>query len=137
MAALTAGRVTNWQDGEVVVVPVAASTTIYEGGMVAVNSSGDARPAADAAGLKVIGRAEEYVVNAGSAGAKTIKVRRKKAFWWVNDGTNAVTKAHLHGLATIYVKDDQTVASAGGTNSIVAGRGLAVDATLGVLVETP
>lgn len=137
MAALTAGRSTEWQDGDLIVIPVAATTTIYDGSLVAVNSSGDARPAADAAGLKVVGRAEEYVANTGSAGAKTIKVRRGCAFWWANDGTNAVTKAHCHGLASVYVKDDQTVASAGGTNSIIAGRALQVDATLGVLVETP
>lgn len=137
MAALTAGRATAWQDGDIVVLPVKAATTIYEGGLVAVDSSGDALPAADAAGLKVVGRAEEYVVNAGAAGAKTIKVRRGCAIWLANDTVSAVTKAHLHGLAIIYVKDDQTVSSGTGTNSIVAGRGLQIDATMGVLVELP
>lgn len=138
MAALTTGRNTNWQDGDIVSVPVAAATTIYAGALVAVNAAGDALPAADAAGLKVIGRAEEGVVNAGAAGAVSILVRRGCSLWLNNDGAGTpVTKAMLHGLASIYVLDDNTVSGATGTNSIVAGRGIALDSVLGVLVETP
>jgi len=81
----------------------------------------------------VMGMFEEQVDNAaGAAGAKTVMIRRGRAFWFANSGTNAVTIAHRGGV--VYVEDDQTVASAGGTNSIVAGICLAVDATKGVLV---
>lgn len=135
MTALAGDRRTNMQKGVFVTMDMAAATKISTGALVAVDSSGNALPAADAAGLKVVGRAEETVDNvSGSAGDLTIKVRRLSAFWYANSSGNAVTKAHLHGLAPIYVEDDQTVASAGGSNNIVAGKGLAIDSTLGVLI---
>lgn len=131
--ALTADRNTPHKDGEVLAPGVAASTKIYGGGLVAVNAAGYALPAADAASLKVIGRAEEQVDNSsGANGDLTVKVRRKKAFVFKNSATNACTIAHL--LTNIYVQDDETVASAGGVNSIVAGKMLGLE-TEGVLVE--
>lgn len=135
MAALTEDRRSNMQDGEIVTLPVEAATKIYTGAITAVNAAGNGLPAADAAGLVSVGRAEETVDNsAGAAGALTVKVRKLKAFWYANSSGSPVTKAHLHGLATIYIEDDNTVSSATGTNSVIAGKGLAVDATLGVLI---
>ncbi|MBW2688313.1 MAG: hypothetical protein JRC99_00090 [Deltaproteobacteria bacterium] len=133
--ATSADRNTSMQDGEVVVLTVAAAKTLYAGAMGAVNAAGDVLPAADAAGLKVVGRIEEYVDNsAGAAADKTVKLRRLRAFWYANSGTAAVTKAHLHGLASIYIEDDETVSSATGTNSIIAGTAIQLDATFGVLI---
>jgi len=121
------------RDGESIELQVAASTTIYAGGMVAKNASGYAVPAADAANLVVMGRAEEYVDNSsGGNGDKTVIVRRKRAFKFKNSTTNAVTIAHLGG--NVYVEDDETVASSGGTNNIVAGKCIGVDSD-GVWVE--
>ncbi len=130
--ALTADRNTAFKDGELLVRGVAASTTVYAGSMVARNASGYMVPAADAAGLVVLGMAEEQVVNAGADGAETVQVRRKKAFQFANSAANPVTIAHIG--TDIYVEDDETVASAGGTNSIVAGKCLDVDSG-GVWVE--
>jgi len=131
--ALTSDRKTPMRDGESIALEVAASTKIYAGGMVAVNSSGYAVPAADAAGLKVMGRVEEYVDNsAGGDGDKTVMVRRKKAFRFKNSSSNAVTTAHIG--SDIYVEDDETVSSSGGTNNIKAGKCLGVE-TSGVWVE--
>lgn len=131
--ALTEDRNTIMKDGETLNPEVAASTKIYGGSIVARNSSGYAVPGSDAAGLKVMGRAEEQIDNtSGANGDETIEVRRKKAFVFKNSSTNAVTIAHVG--TDIYVEDDETVSSSGGTNNIVAGKCLAI-LTEGVLVE--
>lgn len=131
--ALTADRKTPMRDGEIIELSVAGSTTIYAGGMVAKNSSGYAVPAADAANLVVMGRAEEYVDNSnGSNGDATVLVRRRKAFKFKNSSSHAVTIAHIGG--NVYVEDDETVASSGGSNNIVAGKCIGVDSD-GVWVE--
>ncbi len=128
-----ADRKTPWKDGELIVLGVAASTSIEAGKMVAKNSAGYAVEAADAANLVVMGRADEAVDNSGgSNGAETVEVRRKKVFKYDNSGTNAVTVAHIGG--NVYVEDDETVDSDGGTNNIVAGKCIGVDSD-GVWVE--
>lgn len=98
---------------------VAATTTIYAGTLVARNSSGFAVPAADSAGLVVVGRAEETVVNSGSAGDKSIRVK-PGIFGYANSATNAVAADDIGKPA--FVEDDITVATAAGTNAIVAGK---------------
>lgn len=133
MAALSADRNTAHQDGQLINMGVAASAKVYAGGMAAKNASGYTTPAADAANLVVMGMYEEQVDNSsGANAAKTVNIRRGRAFWFTNSGTNAVTIAHIGG--NVYVENDQTVASAGGTNSIVAGKCLAVDSAKGVMV---
>lgn len=100
-------------------VPVAAAATIYAGALVALNASGYAVPAADASGLKALGRAEADALNAaGLAGALTLTVKRG-VFGYSNDATNPVAITHVGSAC--YVVDDATVSSDGGTNSIVAG----------------
>ena len=130
---LTADRNTPIKDGELLVLGMAAATKVFAGGMAAANASGYIRPAADAAGLTVVGMTEEQVDNsAGANGDLTVPVRRGKVFIFKNSATNAVTLAQLG--KDIYVEDDETVASAGGTNSIVAGTCLGI-LTEGVLVK--
>lgn len=122
-----AERNTHKKDGELIPLKVAASTTIEAGKMVAVNSAGYAVEAADTAGLIVMGIADETVDNsAGANGAKTVKVRRKKAFNLANSGTAAVVQTSVG--SDVYVEDDQTVANAAGpTNDIIAGKCLGVE----------
>lgn len=115
--------------------PVAASTTIYQGAMVAVNLSGYLVPASADPLLRVLGRAEEYVDNSsGSAGAKTCKVKRG-IFGWTNSGTTfAVADAHVGRLC--YAVDDQTVSLRNPLGAYpVAGRVYDVDADGQVYVE--
>jgi len=131
--ALNKDRETPRRDGRRLVIGVAAATEIFGGGMVAVDGSGNALPAADSAGLKVAGIAEEHVDNSdGVAGEKEMLVERGRAYKLANSAANPVTAAHL--LTDVYVEDDETVAATGGTNSIVAGRCIAVDSD-GVWVE--
>ncbi len=121
MAALTQGRNTARRDGDIFEVPVAASTIIYDGAMVARNGDGNAVPAADTAGLVVIGRAEARADNSGgAAGAITVTVR-SGVFAWSHGG---LTRADLGKV--VYATDDQTVATASANK---APAGILVDVT--------
>jgi hypothetical protein len=134
MSALTADRETKMKDGELVSVPVAASTKVFGGGMVCANATGYATPGATATTLTYLGRAEEQVDNSsGAAGALSVLVRRKKAFKWANLAADLVTQAELG--KTCYVVDDQTVAKTNGTSTrSAAGVVIGIDSD-GVWVE--
>lgn len=95
--------------------PVKGSTTIYKGTMVAL-TAGYLAPAADAAGAKVVGVAQEKVVNAGADGAAYCMVDSGGAWRFVG---SSIVAADVGKIA--YVSDDITVQDATGTNSIVAG----------------
>ncbi len=116
-AALVADRITPWQDPDLQSYPVAASTKIYQGAVVMINSSGFAVPAADAAGGKVVGIAEKTVDN--SAGANgDLKVNCRRGVFLLN--ATSITQAMVGTV--MYVVDDNTIDDATGTNSIKAGR---------------
>lgn len=109
-------------------IPVAASTTITEAHMVAINSDGYAVEASKAEGLNVAGCAMRYTENEGAAGEEMVSVRRG-AFVWNNDGTIENTDI----LKECYVSDAQTVTiTAAGSSK--AGVILAVEDD-GVTVE--
>jgi hypothetical protein len=131
--AATADIDTPARPGNAVSRPVAASTIIYAGTLVAINAAGNAVPAADTAGLKVDGVAEEQVDNSdGSAGDLRINVARGVRRF-ANSSGNAVTVAEQNKI--VYVEDDGTVNKDGGTNHIPAGLCLEVDDD-GVWVDT-
>jgi len=118
MSAATQPIDTPFRTGEVISLPVEASTTIYTGTMVAVNASGNAVPAEDTASIQVIGRADADGLNAsGSAGDISIPVRRG-VFKFNISTAHPVTQADVGGV--VVVEDDNTVASTS-THSITAG----------------
>lgn len=115
--ALTADRNTQMKDAELIAVPMAA-VKIFGGGLVAVNATGYATPGAVSTALTYVGRAEETVDNAlGAPGAKSVLVRRGKAFLFANSGADPVTQAEFSQAC--YIVDDATVAktNANGTRS--------------------
>ncbi|MDA8428932.1 MAG: hypothetical protein M0T70_06715 [Geobacteraceae bacterium] len=133
--ALTADRNTPNKDGEIIIVPVAANAKIFAGAIVAANATGYATKGATATTLTYLGRADEYVDNTGGAdGAKTIQVRRGKAFKWKNSAGDAVTQAELG--KTCYIVDDDTVSksNAGGNTQSAAGKVVGIDSD-GVWVQ--
>jgi len=114
--ALSADRNTPAKDGQDIPVPMAANAVIHGGGIVVANATGYAAPGSTATGLTYLGRSEEAKDNTGGAdGAKTIRVRRKKAFKWKNSGTDPVTQAELGKVC--YIEDDETVAKTNGTST--------------------
>ena len=136
MAATTVSIVTPTRPGNIIVVPVAATTKILQGTLVCRNAAGNAVPGSDTASLVVLGIAAEEVDNtAGAAGDVTVQVERKKAFYLQNDPTNPVTIASIGTAGAAVIKDNQTVCvAAGATNDIPVGKPLEVDAN-GVWVE--
>lgn len=138
MSALTAARNTPMMGhGGLPITlsyPVAASTTIYAGGIVAINSSGYLVMASDTASTKVVGIAADVdganVVNSGSNGDVNAPVLQGVARW---ANGNSITLASVGVKA--YVSDDQTVATSGTTNSIEVGLIYLVDSQ-GVWVYT-
>lgn len=120
MAALTKDRkITTTGIRRAGAGPVAASTTIYLGAVLAVNASGYIVPASDAANLKVIGVALEAVDNsAGSAGDKTVSYGT--GVFECDNASGAIVQASFNKLC--YVADDQSVTTAAAaTNDIPVG----------------
>lgn len=137
MAALTTDRDTPSKGARLVSIPVAASTQIYAGSIVAVNASGYAVPASATAALKVIGRADGLADNsAGANGAINVLVGRDEAYLWENaTAGDAVVQANIFG--SCYAVDDNTVAgNNGGGTRPVAGTVVAIDSA-GVWVKPP
>lgn len=111
-------------------IKMAGSTTIEQGKMVGINSSGYAVEMSATTGLTHAGVALESVTNSGSAGAEMIRVR-SGTFKLANKSGDEIDQADV-GLSC-YVEDDQTVrATSAGTS--VAGKVIQVDSD-GVWVQ--
>lgn len=125
MAQLAKDRNTIQRPGDEFSRPVAASTKIFAGSLVALNAAGDAVPGSTSTTLKADGRAEEFVDNSnGSAGDAIVKIR-KGTFHFDNDGS--VTRANIGTDG--FIVDDQTIAATDGTETrSVAGVIVDVDA---------
>lgn len=131
--ALTKPRDTLERSSGLLVLPVAAATTIHQGALVAVNAAGNAVPGSVSATLKGAGRAEVSGDNSGgAAGAVSVTVKRG-VFKFKNHGADAVTAADV--LGDCFIVDDETVAKTNGANTrSKAGKVLDVEAS-GVWVE--
>ena len=128
MTALAHDRNTPMKDAEEIPALVGAAKKIYAGSLVVAAATGYAEPGSTATTLTALGRAEETVDNtAGAAGAKTVRVRRCKAFKFANLAADLVTQAEMG--KSCYIADDQTVAKTnGGATRSVAGKVLGVEA---------
>lgn len=129
MSALTTDRNTPYKDGDLMSFKVAANVKCFAGGL-AVLEGGYCRPGRTGAGLIYLGRFDEQVDNSGgAAGAKTVLVRRGKAFLFDNSSASAITQADIG--QDCYIEDDQTVAKSAGTGAGAkskAGRIMGLDA---------
>lgn len=107
MAAATADRETKRQDCKIKAYPVAASTTIYKGTLVAVNASGYLVSISDAANLIFAGVAFEKIDNsAGANGDKKCRVEKEGEHEFVYTGGDA-TIAKVGQI--VYAQDNQSV----------------------------
>jgi hypothetical protein len=116
--ALSADRNTERKDGQFVVLPVYRSVCIYAGGMVSINSSGYAIPAADTASTIFVGVAEETADNSAHAtdGYINVLVRRTGCFKFA---ATSISQSHVGSI--MYVKDDCTFDNTS-SNLIPCGR---------------
>ncbi|MFW6189899.1 MAG: hypothetical protein ACOC7T_05650 [Planctomycetota bacterium] len=117
MAALTSDRNTEYSLGDLLSLPVAASTRIFAGSLVCVDGDGNAVPAADTSGLLIAGVATAQADNRnGSAGDRSVVVRRRGRYKFGYNGTLAQAAVG----AQVYAVDDQTVDVADGVSNDVA-----------------
>lgn len=131
MTALAQARNTPERAGEVFDFPVAASTTVHQGGLAVLNA-GYAAPGTAATGLVAIGRFEESAT-AVSAGDAKVRVARG-IFKFANSASGDLI-AQADVGADCYIVDDQTVAKTSATNTRSrAGQIVAIDAD-GVWVQ--
>jgi hypothetical protein len=117
-AALTADRNTQLKlESSVLAYPVKASTTVYKGSLVCVNTSGYALPCADTASYLTVGIAEEKADNAAGAAADINVSVRAGVVALLN--ATSITQAMVG--SRMYVVDDNTVDDSAGSNGISAG----------------
>lgn len=118
--ALSAARETKrWGGGgpeRLLELPMAASTTIWQGGLTCLNASGLFVPGATATTLRAVGRAEETKVS-GSGQNPRIKVSTG-IFKFKNDAGDLVVAGDRG--AVCYITDDETVCHTS-TGKSVAG----------------
>ncbi|HTJ78533.1 MAG TPA: hypothetical protein VL357_06015 [Rariglobus sp.] len=124
MAAATAPIDTPERQGQSRNYPVAAGVILYAGALLALSATGFAVPAANTAGLKVIGRSEQTIDNSAGADGDLDVVVKAGVFGYNNSATNPVGVADVG--KTAYVEDDNTVATTA-TNKVKAGRIIALD----------
>jgi hypothetical protein len=109
-------------------IPIEAGVNIYAGTMVARNAAGNAVPASDNPGLRVLGIADEnpdgvsgdYINVGGAAGAMSVQVLRDTRVM----GNSATTPLGNGDVGNIcFAQDNQNVTTQAGTNNkIAAGR---------------
>lgn len=129
MTALAKDRDTQKKDGILVSRKVAASTKIYAGSFVALNTTGYAVPGADTANYRFGGVADAQSDNsAGADGAKSVNCWMKGLYKF---GGSGFTQADVG--KSVYLSDDQTVALTS-TNLIRCGRIVSVESATDVWV---
>ena len=111
---------------------VAASTKIPAGVMVALDTSGTATNASDAAGLIFAGVSQAMADNS-SGGASAIRVKCKPGIYEFAAAA-AYTAADVG--KQVYVTDNQTVTVSSGAHNLKCGRLFAVLASGNVRVDT-
>ncbi len=137
MAALTNSRNTPEMadGGRMQVYPVEANTVIYLGGMVALNTAGNAVPASGTSGLQIVGRAErvyngipgENANNLGGAAGAISIVCRRGVFMYA-DADNSIAAAQV-GAPAFAVDDNSVSASDGSAATAVAATAFTFPAT--------
>ena len=133
MAVATAEVNTPERQGRVTAYPVAAATKIFAGTLVALDANGNAVAAADTAGLRVVGLAQETVDNSGGL-AGAFKIATKQGVFQLNNSATDAVDANDKGKIC-FVEDDNTVCEAGANHKVKAGRVLDVT-DAGVWVDT-
>ncbi|MUZ73345.1 hypothetical protein GOZ90_11695 [Agrobacterium vitis] len=108
MTALTADRNTPQRSGDNRSFPVKGATTVFAGAMVALDPTGMLVPASATATLKIVGRNERQIVNAGADGSVRADVKTGIFRFANSASTDVIALADIG--SDCYAVDDQTVA---------------------------
>ncbi|WPO67567.1 hypothetical protein SDC64_01055 [Acinetobacter haemolyticus] len=128
MAATTTPINTEYRDGILIPVALAASAIVLQGTFAVVGADGYALDSAAVGGADQVclGIWQEDAENKGADGEANGLVHRKKLYLVANSSTDPVTQAELG--SQIYIEDNQTVAKTDGTGTrSVAGRFMGFD----------
>lgn len=131
MAALTAAKEIQEQEGKLVSLPVVGSDIIYKGALVKINAAGYAAPCASEAGSEFVGIAYETVDNsAGADGAVEVRVIPTGVFpLTIAGATQAVVGSK------VYATDDQLVTVTSAASLQVVGNIIKFVSATSVLVR--
>jgi len=126
--ALAADRLIKRRDGSCLSDPVAATTKIYTGALVCLNSAGNAVPGSATNTLKARGVCIERADNsAGAAGDISVDSRPGVYNFKNSSAGDLITRAEI-GI-DCYIVDDQTVAKTSGSSTrSIAGKVVDVNA---------
>ncbi len=116
MTALTKAYEAERQDGDIVDVPVLATSQVWKGGLVVDAGTGYAQAGADGSSYAFLGVAVESALGGSSDGDVKVRVYKTGSFRFTLAG--GATQTNL-GVA-VYISDDQTVGTSS-TNSIACG----------------
>lgn len=130
--AITASQTVDRRLGDEYQFPVAASTTLYAGGIAALDGSNNLVMATDAAARRAVGIVFGEIDNSAGSAGDLNGIVEVGIFKLTNSSTNAITDAHIGQYC--FVEDNATVAITGGSYGVVAGIVRKVD-TDGVWVE--
>ena len=141
MSAATAGRITEEKILGRFSAPIAASTTIYAGTLVALDSNGRVVPVTGTTGLRAVGRActrgglDRWDNASGGAAAFNVEIEEGIFFWTNSSAGEEIAQAQVGTIC--YGVDDQTVGKTGASGTLsVAGIVRYIDSSLGVAVES-
>jgi len=120
MSNITVRKDVRRQEGNILSYPVAASTKLFEGALIALNASGYAVKAADTTNFTFVGVCDETADNtSGSAGDIRVKVWT----YGVVDVVANFSAAAADAGKKVYQLDDQTVdLAANVTNDVLVGK---------------
>lgn len=99
--------------------PVNAGSVIYQGGLVAIDTDGYARPASDTASYRCAGVAYESKTGGSADGDVYVLVEADADYLFT---ASSITQAMLNTAQAMYVVDDNTIDdAAGATNDVFVG----------------
>lgn len=108
--------------GRKVVLPVKATTQLYQGGMIAQSSGACIQATASGSTAGVIGVCENDALGGASDGSVRVALLTDQEFIMANDTSNPVSDSTAYG-AILYAVDDHTVGTSSVSSSLpVAGR---------------
>jgi hypothetical protein len=126
MAALSAAFDAGYKPGNIVLYKIAASTTIYKGALVALDTDGFLIPIAHGtASLKYVGVAEETVENDGADGDASVRVSKIGSFVIAGTGVQADIGKEAYAVDSGTIQ----IGTGGLTNQYKVGTVLGIETT--------
>lgn len=126
---------TPYRDGIAIPLMIAATTTITEGELVAVDSAGQAVPATDADAMYLMGRSETTASPEMPASNNTIVITRNRQYLLANDAGAPLTAADIGSVVVLTAQNTVGKFTTGDAAALGVGTLMGVDYNGQVWVE--